>query len=93
LALCRAEKEKQLSLNFSMNEPAIEQQAQKIFVPADAKSSSSYLIEAIADGLKRLLYPSLEREIRSMKKDEADLQAIKVFGDNLQQLLLGSPVK
>ncbi len=93
LALCRAEKEKQLSLNFSMNEPAIEQQAQKIFVPTDAKSSSSYLIEAIADGLKRLLYPSLEREIRSVKKDEADLQAIKVFGDNLQQLLLGSPVK
>lgn len=93
LAICRAEKEKQLSVNFAMNEARIEAEAQKIFVPEDAKSSKEYLIEAVLDGLKRLLYPSIEREIRSAKKDEADLQAIKVFGDNMQQLLLGAPVK
>lgn len=93
LALARAEKEKQLSLNFEMNKERIELKAQEIFVPSQAQSSKIYLIEALLDGLKRLLYPSIEREIRSNKKEESDIQAIKVFGENMAQLLLGSPVK
>ena len=52
-----------------------------------------YLHEAIEDGLTRLLLPSIERELRSDKKRWADEAAIRVFGDNLKNLLLTPPVK
>lgn len=52
-----------------------------------------YLQEAIDDGLERLLLPSLERELRADKKRRADEAAIRVFGDNLKNLLLTPPVK
>lgn len=52
-----------------------------------------YLNEAIDDGLKRLLMPSLEREFRSDKKRRADEAAIKLFGENLKQLLMTPPVR
>jgi uncharacterized protein len=51
-----------------------------------------YLQQAIEDGLKRLLLPSLEREIRSDKKRRADEAAIKVFGENMKNLLLTPPI-
>jgi len=47
---------------------------------------------AIIDSVKRLLFPSLETEIRVQLKEKADEASIKVFGDNLQQLLLTSPL-
>jgi uncharacterized protein len=48
--------------------------------------------EAIADGYKRLLFPSLERELRSLLTENAERQAIRVFGLNLRQLLLQPPL-
>jgi uncharacterized protein len=48
---------------------------------------------AIEDGLDRLLLPSIEREIRADKKRRADEAAIKVFGENLKNLLLTPPIK
>lgn len=48
--------------------------------------------EALADGYKRLLFPALEREIRSLLTENAEKQAIKIFGVNLKQLLLQAPL-
>ena len=50
------------------------------------------LLTAIADGYKRLLFPALEREIRSLLTENAEKQAIRVFGLNLRQLLLQAPL-
>lgn len=93
LAVTRAEDEKQLSLSLQVGYTNILQQAKAFFVPKNANSVMSYLIEAIEDGLERLLLPSIEREIRSNKKRRADEAAIKVFGDNLKHLLLTPPVR
>jgi len=93
LAINRAENEKQLKLNLKMSDEKIKSFADSYFLPNDANTSSVYLIEAIADWLKRLLLPSIEREIRSDKKRRADEAAIKVFGTNLKNLLLIPPVK
>lgn len=93
LAICRAEKEKELSVSLAVWEEKIEENACRIFVPRNANTSSKYIIEAVKDGLKRLLLPSIEREIRSDKKAIADESAIKVFGENMKNLLLTPPVK
>ena len=50
------------------------------------------LKEALADSWKRLLFPALEREIRNQLTEQAEAQAIKVFGANLRQLLLQAPL-
>ncbi|MGM9774390.1 MAG: Tex family protein [Candidatus Egerieousia sp.] len=47
---------------------------------------------AVEDSYKRLLHPSIENEVLKMAKEKADLEAVKVFGDNLRQLLLAAPV-
>lgn len=93
LAVARAEEEKQLSLSLKFGYDRILEQAKAVFVPKNAQSVVEYLIEAIEDGLERLLLPSIEREIRSNKKRRADEAAIKVFGDNLKHLLLTPPVR
>ncbi|MCK9467300.1 MAG: RNA-binding transcriptional accessory protein [Candidatus Absconditabacterales bacterium] len=93
LAINRAENEKQLNIGLNMSDDKIESFAKNYFLPNNANTSSCYLVEAIEDGLKRLLLPSIEREIRSDKKRWADEAAIKVFGENLKNLLLTPPVK
>jgi uncharacterized protein len=93
LAVTRAEQEKQLSLKLTLSDARIWESAVGFFVPKQAKSSVSYLEEAIRDGLDRLLLPSLERELRSDKKRRSDDAAIKVFGENLKNLLLTPPIK
>jgi len=93
LAVCRAEEEKQLSLLFQWSDDHIFSLTQKYFVPVKANTSVSYLIPAMQDGLKRLLMPSLERELRADKKRRSDEAAIKVFGENIKQLLLTPPVR
>lgn len=93
LAICRAEKDKQLSVKLNFGEEPINAEANKIFIATDAKSSKDYLIDAIVDGIKRLLLPSVEREFRSDKKELSDREAIEVFGKNVQEMLLLAPVK
>lgn len=93
LAVSRAEKEKQITVNLNMHTEKISQQTKKYFLPSNANTSKIYLEEAIEDWLKRLLLPSLEREIRRDKKQRADEAAIKVFGENMKNLLLTPPVK
>lgn len=93
LAICRAEDEKQLSAWLQRKLESLIASAQKFFVPRGATNLLEYLNQAIEDGLKRLFIPSLEREIRSDKKRRADEAAIKLFGENLKQLLLTPPVR
>ena len=93
LAVARAEKEKQLSVGLEFSQSKISEFSTRFFVPQKANSSVEYLHEAIEDGLTRLLLPSIERELRSDKKRWADEAAIRVFGDNLKNLLLTPPVK
>lgn len=94
LAVCRAEDEKQLSLSLAWSDSYIFTAAQKYFVPKQHNQTLvPYILEAIQDGLDRLLMPSLEREIRSEKKRRADEAAIKIFGENIKQLLLTPPVR
>ena len=93
LAVSRAEKEKQLSVGIEFSQSKISEFSTRFFVPQKANSSVEYLYEAIEDGLTRLLLPSIERELRSDKKRWADEAAIRVFGDNLKNLLLTPPVK
>lgn len=93
LAVSRAEDEKQLSLSLQRSDANITALAHKYFIPKQHNSTVEYLIQAIQDGLDRLLMPSLEREIRSEKKRRSDEAAIKVFGENIKQLLLTPPVR
>lgn len=93
LAVSRAEKEKQLSLKLIFSNDKIWEETKKFFIPREFWTSVVYLEEALQDWLSRLLMPSLEREIRSDKKRRADEAAIKVFWDNLKNLLLTPPIK
>jgi len=93
LAISRAETEKQLQVKLEFSHDKIREETTKYFFPKNYGTCICYVQEACEDGLHRLLLPSLEREIRSDKKRRADEAAIKVFGDNLKNLLLTPPIK
>ncbi len=93
LAITRAEKEKQLRVKLGFKEASSLVHAQKIFVPHAASDLQETLNLALQDGIKRLLHPSLERELRAQKKEQSDREAIDIFGKNVEELLLGSPVR
>ena len=93
LAVTRAETEKQLNVKLQFSHDKIREETTTYFFPKTHGTSICYVQEACEDGLSRLLLPSLEREIRSDKKRRADEAAIKVFGDNLKNLLLTPPIK
>lgn len=93
LAVCRAEEEKQLSVWLWRSIEHMTTTAKRFFLPNNASNLSEYVLEAIEDGLKRLFIPSLEREFRTDKKRWSDEAAIKLFGENLRQLLLTPPVR
>nr|WP_321267105.1 Tex family protein [uncultured Sulfurimonas sp.] len=92
LAIMRGVKEKELSVKITIDIERIEQNIKEYKIPRHASSSSELLFEAYKDGLKRLLLPSLEREVHSELKLKADTSAINVFGKNLNQLLMTPPV-
>lgn len=92
LALNRGEKEKVLSvkINAPVDEILAFLQNQIIIKESTTKD---YIISAIEDSYKRLIAPSIERDIRNELTEVAEEGAIKVFGENLRQLLLVSPIK
>jgi len=92
LAIMRGVKEKELSVKITIDTQRIEENIKQYKIPRHASSSSEFLFEAYKDGLKRLLLPSLEREVHSELKLKADASAINVFGKNLNQLLMTPPV-
>ena len=93
LAINRAEKEKVLSISFEYDLDYIINYLEKRIV-RDKTSQSAKIVElAIQDSLKRLILPSLEREIRSEITEFANQDAIKNFSHNLENLLLTPPIK
>lgn len=91
LAMFRGEKEGCLSLKISPPEDEALDLLNKQFVKGNGPASE-IVREAVKDGYRRLLAPSMETEMRQELKARADAEAIKVFADNLRQLLLAPPL-
>ncbi|MGB6020551.1 MAG: Tex family protein [Sulfurimonadaceae bacterium] len=92
LAIMRAINEKELAVKITVDIDRIEENIKKFNVPRHASSSKELLFDAYRDGLKRLLLPSIEREVHAELKERSDAAAIGVFGKNLNQLLMTPPV-
>jgi uncharacterized protein len=92
LAIRRAEKEKELSVKITIESDRYLETLKRYKLRDYMGSSKALLFDAYKDGFKRLLYPSIEREVAKVLKERADLSAIGVFGKNLSQLLMTPPV-
>lgn len=92
LAVNRAEKEKVVTVSIDYSTEYITDYLKSKLVKKD-NECGKYVTEAIEDSLKRLILPSVEREIRSELTDTADDSAITNFGKNLESLLLTPPIK
>ena len=92
LAVNRAEKEKVVTVSIDYSTEYITDYLKSKLVKKD-NECGKYVYEAIEDSLKRLILPSVEREIRSELTDTADDSAIINFGKNLESLLLTPPIK
>ena len=93
LAVMRGVSQKELSVKITIDMQRVEDNIKSYKIPSHASSSKELLLAAYLDGLKRLLLPSIEREVQSLLKEKADLSAIRVFGKNLGQLLMTPPVR
>ncbi|SHE66943.1 Tex family protein [Alkalibacter saccharofermentans] len=92
LAINRGEKKKYLSVKVLCDEEKMAQYLERNV--GDPKGEKcGYLREAVRDGLKRLIMPSIEREVRSTLTEKADKSAIKVFSVNLKKYLMQPPVR
>lgn len=92
LALNRGEKEKILQLKIEVPEEKVLQYLEKKVLQNDNPYTTPILKEVIADSYKRLIFPAIEREIRSELTEKAEDGAISVFGKNLEQLLMQPPI-
>ena len=91
LAMRRGEKEEILWLDIKPQEEEAIAALENLFVKGN-NSASTQVQQAITDGYKRLLKPSMETEVRLLTKKKADEEAIRVFAENARQLLLGAPL-
>ena len=92
LALNRGEKEGVLKVALEVDEPVLLQKLARPIIKKDSPAKD-ILEEIITDSYKRLLAPSLERELRSALTEQAEEAALSVFQENLKQLLLQPPIK
>ena len=92
LAINRGEKEDFLKVKIVKDEEKIIEKIEKDIIKGETQFTQ-YLKDTIQDSFKRLIEPSVDREIRSDLTEKAEEQAIKVFGKNAKQLLLGAPIK
>ena len=87
LAMRRAEADGLLRVNISPNDDNCIEKLERIFVKSN-NASSDFVYEAVKHAYKRLLKPSIETEFAAASKEKADTEAIRVFAENLKQLLL-----
>ena len=92
LALNRGEKEKFLTIKVAAPEEDIIRYLEKQVITRDNPFTTPILKEVTEDSYKRLIAPAIEREIRSDLTEKAEDGAIKVFGKNLEQLLMQPPI-
>lgn len=93
LAINRGEKEKKLKVTIEINHEDIVELLKTKVLTKDRSHLSAYVENAVTDGYKRLLFPSIEREIRNDLTERAEEEAIKVFSLNLKPLLMQPPIK
>lgn len=95
LAILRGASEGMLTVKVDVDaDRNLERISRIVLGGAKAASRELYniLCDAMADSFKRLLHPSIENEVLKIAKEKADISSIKVFGENLRQLLLAPPV-
>jgi protein Tex len=91
LAMRRGEDEGFLHLSVEPNDEHATELLEKLFIKAK-NASADIVLQSLKDSWKRLLSSSMETEFRSSSKEKADEEAIRVFAENLRQLLLSSPL-
>jgi protein Tex len=91
LAMLRGDKEKAISVRIMPEEDEAIELLNKKYILQKNKASEQVSF-ALSDSYKRLLAPSMETEIRKILKEQADMEAIRVFSENLRELLLASPL-
>jgi len=91
LAIKRAEKEEFVKVVVSIDEEEAVEKLDPIFIRGNT-SCRQHVKLALRDSYKRLIAPSMETEFEQNVKEKADLEAIRVFGENLRQLLLAPPL-
>ena len=91
LAMRRGEAEKLLKVNIEIDDDEAVERLEKIFVKSDNKTAD-IVRQAVKDGYKRLLAPSIETEFAHQSKEVADKEATRIFANNLKQLLLTAPL-
>lgn len=93
LATNRGEKEKILTVGIKVNKEEIIENIKKKEIKNNKGVCVTYIEEAIEDSYKRLIFPSVEREVRRELKEVAELKAIENFAGNVENLLLSPPMK
>ncbi|MBR2668475.1 MAG: RNA-binding transcriptional accessory protein [Solobacterium sp.] len=93
MAIDRAEKEKVLTVSLSYDKEHLISQAENSYLKGQKTNVEEILQDAIEDGCTRLLFPSIEREIRSELSERAQQASIEIFSMNLEKLLLQPPLK
>ena len=93
MAIDRAEKEKVITVSFVFDDEQLKKNALKTLLKAQTTIVEETLNEAVIDGCDRLLFPSIEREIRSELSERAQNKSIEIFSMNLEKLLLQAPLK
>lgn len=93
LAINRGEKEKVLRVKILVPDEEILNILKNKMIKNPKAITTDYLKMAIEDGYKRLVFPSVEREIRASLTEKAEEEGIKVFSSNLQPLLMQPPIK
>ena len=93
LALNRGEKEGVLGVSIDNNNDEVINYLKSKLIKDESSESKEIVIDAINDSYKRLIFPSIEREIRSDLTEVASEKSIEVFMDNLEHLLLTPPMK
>ncbi len=93
LAINRGEKEGVLGVKLQIEDEKIIGFIKGKMIKKESNESSSYVEQAIVDGVGRLILPSVEREIRNALTEESEENAMKVFSENLKNLLLQPPVE
>ena len=93
LAINRGEKEKKLKVKVSVSTEDMERLVEKAVITSETSIFAEFLRETAADAYKRLMAPSIEREMRNLLTERAELEAVKVFAKNTEKLLMVPPVK
>lgn len=92
LAINRGENDKFLKVFLSYDKPEILDIIYNTFFEYDESVFDEILTETVKDSFDRLIYPSIEREVRNYLTEKADLHAVSIFSSNLRQLLLQPPI-